>query len=57
MDNLEILKKYAKTNHFGKFLGLRLEVVEPGEVNYFVEVSQNHLATFQSAHGLSLIHI
>ncbi|MDC2982310.1 PaaI family thioesterase, partial [Bacteroidota bacterium] len=23
----------------------------PGEVNYFVEVSQNHLATYQSAHG------
>ena len=44
MDNLEILKKYAKTNHFGKFLGLKLEVVELGEVNYFVEVSQNHLA-------------
>ena len=49
MDNLEILKKYAKTNHFGKFLGLRLEV-EPGEVNCFMEVSQNHLATYQSAH-------
>ena len=51
MDNIEILKKYAETNHFGKFLGLKLEVVEPGEVNYFVEVSQNHLATYQSAHG------
>ena len=43
MDNMEILKKYAQTNHFGKFLGLKLELVEPGEVNYFVEVSQNHL--------------
>ena len=51
MDNMEILKKYAQTNHFGKFLGLKLELVEPGEVNYFVEVSQNHLATYQSAHG------
>ena len=31
--------------------GTKIRVVEPGEVNYFVEVSQNHLATYQSAHG------
>ena len=37
---MEILKKYASTNHFGKFIGLKLEVVKAGEVNYYVKVKK-----------------
>ena len=48
---MEILKKYASTNHFGQFIGLKLEVLEPGEVNYYVQVKKDHLATYKSAHG------
>ena len=48
---MEILKKYASTNHFGQFIGLKLEVVKAGEVNYYVKVKKEHLATYTSAHG------
>ena len=51
MQNMEILKKYASTNHFGQFIGLKLEVIKPGEVNYYVKVKKDHLATYKSAHG------
>lgn len=46
-----ILKKYNQTNQFGEFLGLKLEVICPGEVNYHVKVKNEHLATLNSAHG------
>ena len=49
--DVNILKKYNQTNQFGQFLGLELELVKPGEVNYFVTVNQDHLATLNSAHG------
>ena len=51
MMNVDILKKYNQTNQFGSFLGLELEVLSPGEVNYHVEVKNEHLATLNSAHG------
>ena len=49
--DVNILKKYNQTNQFGKFLGLELELVKPGEVNYYVTVNQDHMATLKSAHG------
>ena len=49
--DVNILKKYNQTNKFGKFLGLELELIRPGEVNYYVTVKQDHLATLNSAHG------
>jgi len=49
--DVNILNKYNQTNQFGKFLGLELELIKPGEVNYYVTVKQNHLATLNSAHG------
>jgi len=51
MMNVDILKKYNQTNQFGRFLGLELELLYPGEVNYYVEVKKEHLATLNSAHG------
>ena len=41
MQNMEILKKYASTNHFGQFIGLKLEVVKP-DINYYVKVKKDH---------------
>ena len=49
--DVNILKKYNQTNQFGQFLGLELELVKPGEVNYYVTVNQDHMATLKSAHG------
>tara|TARA_B100001093_G_C26822585_1_gene1012545 strand:- start:1438 stop:1866 length:429 start_codon:yes stop_codon:yes gene_type:complete len=49
--DVNILKKYNQTNQFGKFLGLELELIKPGEVNYYVTVKEDHLATQSSAHG------
>jgi len=50
MDN-EILKKYGLTNQFGAFMGLELELVSAGEVNYYATVKNEHLATGKSVHG------
>ena len=51
MTEIDILKKYNQTNQFGSFLGLKLKVISPGEVNYYVKVKEDHLATLSSAHG------
>ena len=47
----EILKRYHQTNHFGANLGIELNITEPGNINYEVEVKKHHLATLSSAHG------
>ena len=47
----EILKRYHQTNHFGANLGVELNIIQPGNVTYEVEVKKEHLATLNSAHG------
>ena len=47
----ELLAQYIEKNHFGNLLGMHFEVVVSGEVNYYLTISRNHLATPIAAHG------
>lgn len=46
-----ILSTYNKNNHFGRFLGMTYEVLEPGLVNYSLSIKEELLATPTAAHG------
>lgn len=46
-----ILKTYDKNNHFGRFLEMNYEVLEPGLIHYYLEVKEDLLATPTAAHG------
>lgn len=46
-----ILKKYNEVNTFGRELGLRLEVIKPGEVIYRLLITESHLSNPYAAHG------
>jgi len=47
----EILKRYDDANSFGKLLGLKLSVVEPGAVEYRMNITEKHLSNPMAAHG------
>jgi uncharacterized protein (TIGR00369 family) len=49
MSNL--IEKYIANNHFGKKLGMHFNVISDGEVEYFLKIGKDHLATPLSAHG------
>jgi len=53
MDNQTnlLLEKYIENNLFGKLIGMDFEIVSEGNVNYYLTISQNHLATTHAAHG------
>ena len=46
-----ILKKYNQVNAFGKLLGLELNIIEPGHVEYRMEITEKHLSNPAAAHG------
>lgn len=46
-----VLEKYDKVNTFGKLLGLKLNVIKPGEVEYRMEIKEEHLSNPMAAHG------
>ncbi len=46
-----ILKKYNEVNTFGTFIGLKLNVISPGKVEYTMEITKNHLSNPYAAHG------
>jgi uncharacterized protein (TIGR00369 family) len=50
MEN-KLLDKYIHQNHFGKLIGMHFEIVTEGEINYFLKITTDHLATPQAAHG------
>jgi uncharacterized protein (TIGR00369 family) len=47
----EILGVYDQNNHFGRFMGMTYDVVEPGIVHYSLCVKEDLLATPTAAHG------
>jgi uncharacterized protein (TIGR00369 family) len=46
-----VLKKYNHVNAFGELLGLELNVVKPGIVEYRMEITDKHLSNPMAAHG------
>jgi uncharacterized protein (TIGR00369 family) len=47
----DLIAQYITYNHFGTLLGMNFKVGAPGEVAYFLDISQRHLATPFLAHG------
>lgn len=50
MEN-KLIEKYIAHNQFGKLIGMHFEIVQEGEVNYFLTIKKDHLATPNAAHG------
>ncbi|MFM6935769.1 MAG: PaaI family thioesterase [Flavobacteriales bacterium] len=48
---MSIIEAYIEQNHFGKWLGMSFEILEPGVVAYRLQVLEKHLATPMHAHG------
>lgn len=46
-----ILKKYIEQNYFGKLLGMHFKLIAEGEVDYYMNINKEHLATPLAAHG------
>ncbi len=49
-----ILQLYDQVNHFGRFMGMQLEVIKPGEIIYRMPVTEQHLAHPMAIHGGAL---
>ncbi|CAG5082672.1 PaaI family thioesterase [Parvicella tangerina] len=47
----KILTTYDQNNHFGRFMGMDYEVIEPGLVHYSLNIKKELLATPTAAHG------
>lgn len=47
----QIIKIYNKNNHFGRFMDMSFEIIEPGIVHYYLPVKKDLLATPTAAHG------
>jgi len=46
-----ILRKYNEVNNFGKLIGLELQVIKPGKVEYRMRITEDHLSNPYAAHG------
>jgi uncharacterized protein (TIGR00369 family) len=46
-----LIEKYIQDNHFGKLLGMDFKIISDGEIEYFLDINKDHLATPQAAHG------
>ncbi len=46
-----ILEKYDAVNTFGELIGLKLELIEPGHVQYKMTITEDHLSNPFAAHG------
>lgn len=46
-----IIQAYIDGNAFGSTLGMDFDIVQPGEVRYFMDIGKQHLATPRAAHG------
>lgn len=48
---MKIIEQYNEHNKFGNKIGMHFEIIEPGLVNYYLTINENHLATPLAAHG------
>ncbi len=49
--NDTLIDKYRQANHFGRLVSMDFKVVAEGQVDYFLTVKEEHLATPHAAHG------
>ena len=50
----KILELYNEMNNFGRMMKMHFEVIRPGEIVYHLEITTEHLATREVAHGGAL---
>lgn len=50
----KILELYNEMNNFGRMMKMHFEVIRPGEIIYHLEITTEHLATREVAHGGAL---
>jgi len=48
---IDLIEEYIKSNHFGAFIGMDFELLNPGKTLYTIEIKNQHLATPNMAHG------
>ena len=46
-----LIEKYIANNKFGASLGMHFSIITEGEINYYLKITPDHLATPLSAHG------
>jgi uncharacterized protein (TIGR00369 family) len=54
MNAEKILELYNEMNNFGRMMKMHFEVIRPGEIIYHLEITAEHLATREVAHGGAL---
>ena len=50
MEN-NLIEKYIAHNQFGRLLGMDFKIIDDGNLEYYLTVDKNHLATPLAAHG------
>ena len=45
------IEKYIESNFFGQLVGMSFTIVAEGEVDYYLTITKDHLATPHAAHG------
>jgi uncharacterized protein (TIGR00369 family) len=51
MDHTTLIEKYIQNNFFGKLVGMDFKIITEGEVDYYLTITKDHLATPHAAHG------
>lgn len=54
MNAEKILELYNEMNNFGRMMNMHFEVIRAGEIVYHLEITAEHLATREVAHGGAL---
>ena len=47
---IDLIEEYIKSNHFGAFVGMDFELINPGTTLYRIEIKNQHLATPNMSH-------
>lgn len=51
MSDLTLIDKYIQYNFFGKLVGMDFKIIAEGEVEYYLTITKDLLATPHAAHG------
>ena len=51
MQDIQLINRYIELNHFGRLIGMKFVITEPGKVIYTLQTNEDHLATPLAIHG------
>jgi len=49
--NHPLIQYYIHFNNFGRLMGMDFKILDNGDVEYYIEITKDHLATPVAAHG------